>query len=39
MALDMVITDSHGNTEMSVPLYLEDYDFIMRRIENDEFYG
>jgi hypothetical protein len=36
MALDIIISDSHGNPEMSIPLYFSDYDFIMGRIGNEK---
>ena len=35
MALDIFITDSHGNIEKSIPLRYEDYDTIMSLIESD----
>jgi len=36
MALDIIISDSHGNQEKSIPLFFDDYDFIMSQIENEK---
>jgi len=35
MALDIFITDSHGNAEKSISLFYSDYDKIMSFIESD----
>ena len=34
MALDITVNDSHDKPEMSIPLFMEDYDSIMKKIEN-----
>jgi hypothetical protein len=34
MALDITVNDSHDKPEMSIPLFMEDYDSIMEKIEN-----
>ena len=36
MAFDIYVTDSHGNIEKSIPLFAEDYDYIMNIIEQTE---
>jgi hypothetical protein len=33
MAFDILIADSHGNAEKLISLYIEEYDFIMEKIE------
>lgn len=35
MALDIFVTDNHGNTEKSIPLYYEDYEAVMSLIDAD----
>lgn len=39
MAFDIFITDSHGNIEKSIPLFIDDYDYIMNIIEHNESFG
>lgn len=34
MALDILVTDAHGKADKSISLYIEDYDFVMDKIEH-----
>ncbi len=38
MALDIVVNDSHGKIEKSISLYIDDYDFIMDKIEHSNIF-
>ena len=38
MALDIVVTDPHGKIDKSVLLYIDDYDFIMDKIEHSNVF-
>ncbi len=38
MALDILVNDSHGKIDKSISLYIEDYDFIMDKIEHSNVF-